>query len=71
MNTYTLLRKIHLYAGLAILTFVIMYFVTGYPMIHGKWFPNPGPVETTRTRAAVIHGTKGASGLFKLSSGDF
>ena len=58
MNTYTLLRKIHLYAGLAILTFVIMYFVTGYPMIHGNWFPNPGTVETTRTELLLYTGQK-------------
>ena len=58
MITYTLLRKIHLYAGLAILAFVIMYFVTGYPMIHHDWFPHPEPVKTTRTESLVYTGPK-------------
>jgi hypothetical protein len=49
MNTYTVLRKIHLYAGLVILAFVIMYFGTGYPMIHHEWFPKRAPAKTTRT----------------------
>jgi hypothetical protein len=58
MNTYTVLRKIHLYAGLSILTFVIMYFVTGYPMIHGSWFPKPAIITTTRTEQLSYAGAK-------------
>ena len=49
MTAYTLLRKVHLYSGLVLLTFVVMYFVTGYPMIHHSWFPDPEPVKSTRT----------------------
>ena len=56
MNFYIVLRKIHLYAGLAILAFVIMYFVTGYPMIHHDWFPRPEPVTVTRTEALSYNG---------------
>lgn len=56
MNTYTLWRKIHLYAGLAVLAFVVMYFVTGYPMIHHKWFSNPEPVITKRTESLAYRG---------------
>jgi hypothetical protein len=58
MNAYTLLRKIHLYAGLAILVFVIVYFVTGYPMIHHDWFPNPEAVKTTRTESLAYTGPR-------------
>jgi hypothetical protein len=58
MSTYTLLRKIHLYAGLSILAFVIMYFVTGYSMIHRNWFPQSEPVKTTRTESLVYTGPK-------------
>ncbi len=29
--------------------FVIMYFASGYVMIHNKWFRNAGPTATTRT----------------------
>ena len=56
MNLYTLFRKIHLYTGLVILVFVIMYFVTGYLMIHHKWFPNPEAVNRTRTESLAYTG---------------
>jgi hypothetical protein len=58
MNIYTVFRRIHLYAALAIMSFVIMYFVTGYPMIHHDWFPQPEPVKTTRTEALTYAGSK-------------
>jgi uncharacterized protein len=35
---YTLIRKIHLYTGVILLVFVIMYFFTGIVMQHGEWF---------------------------------
>ena len=46
---YDLIRKIHLYSASSILLFLLMYFVTGYPIIHGKLLANPDPVKTTRT----------------------
>jgi hypothetical protein len=58
MSAYTLLRKIHLYAGLAVLIFLVMYFVTGYPIIHDSWFPKPEPVKTTRTEPLAYTGPK-------------
>lgn len=58
MTTYTLLRKTHLYAGLAILAFVIMYFLTGYVIIHQNWFPNHDPVKMTRTESLVYNGPR-------------
>jgi len=45
---YNLVRKIHLYSGLIILAFVMMYFVSGYMMIHRPWFLGP-PSTTTQT----------------------
>ena len=45
---YTLLRKVHLYTGLSLLTFVVMYFVTGYPIIHEDLMARPDPVHTER-----------------------
>ncbi len=45
---YHVIRKIHLYSGLVILVFLMMYFVSGYVMIHRPWFggqsgkPPPG-----------------------------
>lgn len=38
---YTFLRKTHLYAGLVILLFLLMYFVSGYVLIHNPWFRDP------------------------------
>ncbi len=38
--TYTFFRKIHLYASLVIAAFLLMYFITGYVMIHHDWFPH-------------------------------
>lgn len=58
MKGYTLLRKVHLYSGLVILAFVIMYFVTGYVIIHQNWLPKPEPVKTTRTESLVYTGSK-------------
>ena len=53
---YETIRKIHLYTGLSLLTFVGMYFVTGYVMIHGSWFPT---LEIQRTlRLEPLSGAK-------------
>ena len=46
---YDLIRKIHLYCGLIILIFLMMYFVSGYMMIHRPWFVTPPPPPTTQT----------------------
>jgi hypothetical protein len=45
---YNIVRKIHLYSGLVILAFLMMYFVSGYMMIHRPWFLGP-PSTTTQT----------------------
>jgi hypothetical protein len=45
---YNIVRKIHLYCGLIILAFLVMYFVSGYMMIHRPWFLGP-PSTTTQT----------------------
>ena len=45
---YDTIRRIHLYAGVGLLAFVVMYFVTGYVLIHGEWFPGTPPVKSTR-----------------------
>lgn len=49
INFYALVRKIHLYAGLGLMAFVLMYFVTGFMMSHEKWFSHEQaePIETT------------------------
>lgn len=47
-QVYTLFRKVHLYAGLSLFTFVLMYFVTGYPIIHHDWFDEGEPLRSER-----------------------
>lgn len=44
-----LIRKIHLYAGLIIVTFLMMYCVSGYTMAHRPWFLPPSPPRSART----------------------
>jgi hypothetical protein len=46
---YTLIRKVHQFTGLMLLAFVVMYFVTGYVIVHHEWFGGEPPVKTTRT----------------------
>jgi hypothetical protein len=46
-NWYTWIRRIHLIAGLGLLLFTLMYFASGYVIIHKDWFNEP-KVETTR-----------------------
>ncbi len=51
--TYTIFRKIHLYASLIIAVFLLMYFITGYVMIHDQTFTHresgPEVIETTQS----------------------
>lgn len=56
MNTYTWFRKIHLYSGLTIVTFLVMYFVTGYPLSHEHRFPQWDYSEKTRTEPLTYPG---------------
>ena len=61
---YTVIRKIHLYTGLALFAFVVMYFVTGYVMVHHDWFGEKPAVKTTRTETlagGLPSGTEDAS----------
>jgi hypothetical protein len=53
---YTLFRRIHLFTGLLLLVFVLMYFVTGYVIVHRPWFGKSNPRITTRTEALNLRG---------------
>jgi len=58
---YILYRRIHLYTGLIILIYVMMFYVSGYIMTHRPWFLGaPGP---TTTRTAALE-----PGLLRLSN---
>jgi hypothetical protein len=43
---YNLIRKIHLYVAFSLLLLTLMYFVSGYIMIHGPWFGSSEPQVT-------------------------
>jgi hypothetical protein len=49
MIMYQLVRRIHLFTGLGLLLFILMYFVTGYVIIHGPWFGKTDPAVSVRT----------------------
>lgn len=40
-------RKLHLYSGLGLLAFVVMYFFTGWVLMHEEIFPHRDPTRTT------------------------
>jgi hypothetical protein len=48
---YNVIRRIHLYCGLIIVIFVMMYSVSGFIMTHRPWFNVPHPGPTTRSAA--------------------
>jgi hypothetical protein len=53
---YHLIRRIHLYANLVLVLFLMMYFVSGYMMIHTAWFPTsnyPEPVQTATLESSA------------------
>lgn len=58
---YSLYRKIHLYSGLIILIYLMMFYVSGYVMTHRPWFL--GPPKSTTTRTVVLE-----PGLLRLSN---
>ena len=43
---YLIVRKIHLYTGLALTLFVLMYAISGFAMYRPDWFPNNREVTT-------------------------
>ncbi len=53
---YPWIRRIHLFTGLFLLVFVLMYFVSGYLMIHEKWFQRGEPLKTTRNERLTYAG---------------
>ena len=54
---YNLLRKVHLYVGLSLLAFILMYFITGYVMIHHDLIESKDPEKTVRVEP--LTGTAG------------
>lgn len=61
---YNVFRKIHLYTGLVILLFLMMYFVSGYIMAHRPWFISPSPPPSRQT---VILDTDTATSFEQLA----
>lgn len=59
---YHVIRKIHLYAGLVVMVFLMMYFVSGYVMIHRPWFG--GRESATAATLVKLHRIHGYGGGF-------
>ena len=53
---YDLIRRIHLYAAFIVLSFLVMYFVTGYPMIHQNFMQREDPQKESRSYALDYQG---------------
>ena len=57
---YNAIRKVHLYSGLIILVFLMMYFLSGYVLIHRPWFGGQSRKPDPVTRIESIAGYTGA-----------
>jgi hypothetical protein len=55
---YRFIRRIHLFTGLSLLVFVIMYFATGFVMVHEDWFPRKEAQKTVRTEPLEYAGDR-------------
>ncbi|NLF39902.1 hypothetical protein GX586_10675 [bacterium] len=42
-------RQVHLYSSFALAAFVVMYFATGYVVVHGGWFGRASEAVSHRT----------------------
>ena len=49
MSPHVLIRRIHLGSAFVLLGFILMYFVTGYVLTHGKWFGDAKEQVSRRT----------------------
>jgi len=58
---YQLIRRVHLYTAFFLLSFVLMYFVSGYVMIHENLLENRDPQKKTRNLALKYKGEKTAA----------
>jgi hypothetical protein len=63
MRPYPLFRKIHGYSGLMLLLFVVMYFVTGLPIVHPGLLPASEPRVTTDRVGLSLEGEPTADEL--------
>ena len=55
---YQTIRRIHLYTAFFLLSFVLMYFITGYVMIHEGLVEHRDPQKKTRNLALKYKGEK-------------
>ena len=55
---YQIIRRIHLYTAFFLLSLVLMYFVTGYLMIHENLLANRDPEKKTHTARLKYKGEK-------------
>src|SRR4051794_3318479 len=56
---YDAIRKLHLYCGLTVMAFLMMYFVSGYVIVHRPWFGGNAPKPAADVRSASLAGDTG------------
>jgi hypothetical protein len=57
---YNAIRKVHLYTGLVVLLFLMMYFVSGYVIIHRPWFGGQQGKPPANVRTEPLAGYAGS-----------
>jgi hypothetical protein len=68
---FTAIRRIHLYAGVVLLVFVGMYFVTGFIMINDTWFPRAKPVQGPIVKKTIAAKPQDLSTADPQAAGEF
>jgi hypothetical protein len=54
----TFIRRLHLFTSLVLVVWVVMYFVTGWIIVHESRFPRGEPQRTTRTEPLQFAGER-------------
>ena len=68
MSPFPTIRRLHLIAGLVLLIWVVMYFATGWVMIHETWFPRGTQKVTTVEPHSIIEPVATAEFVRQLES---
>ena len=71
MMLYQIIRRIHLYTAFFLLSLVLMYFATGYLMIHEGLLDNQNPDKKTRALHLKYKGEKTPEAYAAYLEGNF
>jgi hypothetical protein len=56
---YDTIRKLHLYTGLVVMAFLMMYFASGYVIVHRPWFGGEAARPAATVRSESLAGYAG------------